>query len=248
LIQFETLSDKKKKILKLRFYENKTYDQIASELNITRSTVIDHVNQAIKKMQKKARKAGILTVLVPWRWNFSAVQKLMLKNSYMEVASIVLCLAVVAGAGYSFVEYSTPNSDNNTVHKTRNQLILNQTKDLTAVATHPDTVVSVESDIEKLIRQLGDVNVEVQKTAEKKLFQKGNRINATVNKVFSKSNSLVQEKILYILKMHYINSDTKKEAALTLQKIADENSIYTGSVNDFLNPLENIVDGIEGIR
>ena len=43
---------------------------IGNELGISQQTASEHAQKAIKRLRKNAKSDGLLSLLLPWKWNF----------------------------------------------------------------------------------------------------------------------------------------------------------------------------------
>ena len=107
--QFDGLSLKQKQILTMRYVEGMQVIDIADKLGVTRFTVSRHISSALAQLKDRAKHEGLLSVILPWRWNGGGVvSKLILRNAYTEVFAVVVVLVLISwGGSYALPYFKT---------------------------------------------------------------------------------------------------------------------------------------------
>jgi len=95
LNQFKTLTEKQQQVLKMKYYQNMKVTEIARKLNISHPTVSEHLNSALKTLRKRAKAEGLLTFLIPWKWDLRIVSQVVVMSKIKIIAVFIVVLGIV---------------------------------------------------------------------------------------------------------------------------------------------------------
>jgi len=103
LEQFALLSQKKQRILRMRYFQDMKVTEIATQLGLAHSTVSHHIESSLNVFRKKLKNQKLLLFLMPWNWdiNFLTKVSLMSSSKKISIALIVLVTGSLGGFVYS---------------------------------------------------------------------------------------------------------------------------------------------------
>jgi len=164
LYQFKSLTEKKQKILTMKYYQGMTATDIAKELQVSEATVSEHITEALKKMRKQARYQGLLSMLWPLNGDVNFVTKVFVMSK-MKAVIVAVILCVMGCVGFvvykSFVNDEALNKNSDIAITQANQVnTFSQKKkvnlqDLTRPVIQP---VDKKSGVEKEDQQFNEEN------------------------------------------------------------------------------------------
>lgn len=146
--QFSSLTDKQRQILYMRYMKKMSFIEIAVELNITPQGVGDATRIAIAKLQRRARKEGLLAWLLPWNWRFNFL-KASTGNKFVEITALLCVLSFVATAGYFILSSAYP--DNKLTDSSVNHTVLTEQTNFNRTQKNPIDENSVPENLKGLL-------------------------------------------------------------------------------------------------
>lgn len=66
--QFPSLPEMQRTVIRMKFFDEMKSRDIAKELGVTEQAISNHYRAAVVNLKKRARRKGLLSLLLPWNW------------------------------------------------------------------------------------------------------------------------------------------------------------------------------------
>jgi len=107
--QFQTLSEKQRQVLNMRYYQGLTVTQIGIKLGITQPTASHHINAALKILRKRAKSKGLLAILLPLDLRLKDISKGVIMSQFKTVS--IVTISLVLGVALSHLVKESDQED-----------------------------------------------------------------------------------------------------------------------------------------